>query len=53
MLFVLKGDVPSVAKIIPAFIYLGAWFALAGIVYGFFGLETRGRSIEQIDNELG
>lgn len=43
----------SVAKIIPAFIYLGAWFALAGIVYGFFGLETRGRSIEQIDGELG
>jgi putative MFS transporter len=43
----------SVAKIIPAFIYLGAWFALAGIVYGFFGLETRGRSIEQIDSELG
>ncbi|MBZ5699868.1 MAG: MFS transporter [Acidobacteriia bacterium] len=43
----------SVAKIIPAFIYLGAWYALAGIVYGFFGLETQGRSIEQIDSELG
>jgi putative MFS transporter len=43
----------SVTKIIPAFIYLGAWFALAGIVYGFWGLETRGRSIEQIDVELG
>lgn len=43
----------SVSKIIPAFIYLGAWFALAGIVYGFFGIETRGRSIEQIDIELG
>jgi MFS transporter, putative metabolite:H+ symporter len=43
----------SVTKIIPAFIYLGAWFALAGIVYGFWGLETRGRSIEQIDIELG
>ena len=43
----------SVTKIIPAFIYLGAWFALAGIVYGFFGIETRGRSIEQIDIELG
>jgi putative MFS transporter len=42
----------SVAKIVPAFIYLGAWFALAGIVYGFFGLETRGRSIEDIDRGL-
>jgi putative MFS transporter len=43
----------SVTKIVPAFIYLGSWFALAGIVYGFFGIETRGRSIEQIDIELG
>jgi MFS transporter, putative metabolite:H+ symporter len=42
----------SIAKIIPAFIYLGAWFAAAGIIFGFFGMETRGRSIEQIDNEL-
>jgi len=43
----------SVAKIVPAFLYLGAWFALAGIVYGVWGIETRGRSIEQIDTELG
>ena len=43
----------SVAKIVPAFIYLGAWYVIAGIVYVFFGLETRGRSIEQIDSELG
>ena len=42
----------SVAKIVPAFIYLGAWFALAGIVYGLFGMETKGRSIRQIDYEL-
>jgi putative MFS transporter len=43
----------SVAKIVPAFIYLGAWYALAGIVYGLFGIETRHRSIAQIDRELG
>jgi len=42
----------SVAKIVPAFIYLGAWFALAGIVYGFFGIETKGRSFEEIEGEL-
>jgi len=42
----------SVAKIVPAFIYLGVWFALAGIVYGFFGIETKGQSIRQIDYEL-
>jgi MFS transporter, putative metabolite:H+ symporter len=43
----------SLTKIIPAFLYLGGWFALAGIVYGIFGIETRGRSIEQIEIELG
>jgi putative MFS transporter len=43
----------SVAKIVPAFIYLGGWYALAGIVYGLFGIETRHRSIAQIDRELG
>jgi putative MFS transporter len=42
----------SVAKIVPAFIYLAAWFGLAGIVYGFFGMETKGRSIEEISAEL-
>jgi MFS transporter, putative metabolite:H+ symporter len=43
----------SVAKIIPAFLYLGAWLALAGVIYGFWGMETRGRTIEEIDAELG
>jgi MFS transporter, putative metabolite:H+ symporter len=35
-----------------AFVYLGCWFLMAGAVYYFFGLETRGKSIEQIDREL-
>jgi MFS transporter, putative metabolite:H+ symporter len=42
----------SVAAIVPAFVYLGAWFALAGAVYYFFGIETKGRSIEDIDDVL-
>jgi len=42
----------SVAAIVPAFIYLGAWFALAGAVYYFLGIETKGRSIEDIDEAL-
>ena len=42
----------SVAAIGPAFIYLAAWYLLAGIVYYFFGIETKGRSIEYIDEEL-
>jgi len=35
-----------------ASLYLGCWFLMAGVVYYFFGLETRGKSIEQIDREL-
>ncbi len=42
----------SAHKVVPAFLYLGAWYAVAGVVYGFFGMETRGRTIEQIDQEL-
>ena len=35
-----------------AFLYLGCWFLMAGMVYYFLGIETRGKSIEQIDREL-
>jgi putative MFS transporter len=42
----------SVENIMPAFLYLAAWFAMAGAVYLFLGIETRGRSIEEIDRSL-
>ncbi len=48
---VLKPAV-SIHHLTPAFIYLGAWFALTGVVYGIFGMETGGRSFEQIEDEL-
>jgi MFS transporter, putative metabolite:H+ symporter len=48
----LKPDVP-LPQIPTAFLYLGCWFLMAGVVYYFFGLETKGKSIEQIDKELG
>ena len=35
-----------------AFLYLGCWFLMAGVVYYFFGLETKGKSMQQIDREL-
>jgi putative MFS transporter len=47
----LKPDVP-LPEIPLAFLYLGCWFLMAGAVYYFFGFETRGKSIEQIDREL-
>jgi putative MFS transporter len=42
----------SVENILPAFLYLAAWFVLAGAVYLFLGIETAGRSIEEIDRDL-
>ncbi len=42
----------SVAKIVPSFIYLASWFALAGVVYLLFGIETRRRPFEEIEGEL-
>ena len=47
----LKPDVP-LPQIPTAFTYLGCWFLMAGMVYYFFGIETRGKSNEQIDREL-
>src|SRR5262249_24587494 len=38
--------------ITPAFVYLAAWFAVAGVVYLGFGFETKGRSFEAIDVKL-
>ncbi len=48
---VVKPEV-TVGAIVPAFAYLAAWFALAGLVYLFIGFETKGRSIEDIDGKL-
>ena len=47
----LKPDVP-LTEIPKAFVYLGCWFLMAGAVYYFLGIETRGKSIEEIDREL-
>ena len=49
---VIKPDV-SLDAVVPAFAYLAAWFAMAGAVYLFFGIETRGRSLEELDRDLG
>ena len=46
-----KPDVP-LTMMPTAFLYLGCWFLMAGVVYYFFGIETKGKSLEQIDREL-
>jgi len=47
----LKPDVP-LPQIPTAFLYLGCWFLASGLVYYFIGIETKGKSIDQIDKEL-
>jgi MFS transporter, putative metabolite:H+ symporter len=38
--------------ILPAMLFLAFWYAQAGVVFGLLGIETKGRSIEDIDREL-
>lgn len=35
--------------VLPAFAYLSAWFVLVVVAFAWFGFETRGRSIEDLD----
>lgn len=42
----------TVAAMVPAFDYFAAWYALAIIGFLFIGIETRGRSIEELDVAL-
>jgi putative MFS transporter len=48
---IVKPDV-TIAAIVPCFLYLGAWSALAGFAYAFIGFETKGRSIEELIEAL-
>jgi putative MFS transporter len=42
----------TLAAIDPAMLYLASWYLLGGIVFFFIGMETKNRSIEDIDAEL-
>lgn len=42
----------SIAHLLPAYIYLASWFALAGVVYLLFAVETRGHSFEALEHVL-
>lgn len=42
----------TTAGLTPGFIFLACFAALAGLVYFFLGIETKGKSIEEIDAEL-
>jgi putative MFS transporter len=36
----------------PALLFLAFWYGQEGLVFAFFGIETRGRSIEEINRAL-
>jgi putative MFS transporter len=42
----------TVEAIFPALLFLSFWYGQAGLVFLLFGIETRGRSIEEIDSSL-
>ena len=42
----------TLSAIQPAFLYLASWFLMAGAVYLVLGVETKGRSIEAIDQTV-
>jgi len=42
----------SVAALLPAFSYLAAFFTMAGLAYIFIGMETKGQSLESIEQAL-
>ena len=42
----------SMQKLVPSFAYLAAWYLLAAVFYLFVGAETKGRDLEEIDQQL-
>ena len=42
----------TIEQIFPALLFLSFWYAQAGLVFLFFGIETRNVSIEQMDRQL-
>jgi MFS transporter, putative metabolite:H+ symporter len=46
------GPQATLAGLVPAFNYFAAWFVLAIFTFLFVGIETRGRTIEELDAAL-
>lgn len=42
----------TIAAIIPSFAYLAGWFVLVSVTMFFIGMETKGRTLEQIESDL-
>ncbi len=46
---------PSASRetVVPGFIYLAMWLLATGVVFAMWAFETRGKSFEEIDQEVG
>lgn len=49
---IIKPAAPNLAMLGPAFIYFAAWYLLGVVGFWVFGPETKGRTLEEIDDEL-
>jgi hypothetical protein len=38
--------------LVPGFAYFAAWYLLGALAFWLIGLETRGRTIEEIDAQM-
>ena len=50
---IIKPAAPNLVMLGPAFIYFASWYVLGVVGFWVFGPETKGRSLEEMDAELG
>jgi len=50
---IIKPAAPNLVMLGPAFIYFASWYILGIIGFWAFGPETKGRTFEEMDRELG
>jgi putative MFS transporter len=49
---IIKPAAPNLVMLGPAFIYFASWYVLGIIGFWMFGHETKGRTLEEMDDEL-
>jgi putative MFS transporter len=50
---IIKPAAPNLVMLGPAFVYFASWYILGLVGFWVFGPETKGRSFEEMDGELG
>src|SRR5205085_10388406 len=50
---IIKPAAPNLVMLGPAFVYFAAWYLLGVVGFYVFGPETKGRTLEEMDRELG